>query len=87
MVVDVDWTVNGACLPGPGETRLCMCGAVVVHDSHKSAKLHRRRTERILPPSRDLLKKDGQRGGQDHAGVGSPGGGLNAVAANYSRRP
>ncbi|KAH7968180.1 hypothetical protein HPB52_006431 [Rhipicephalus sanguineus] len=56
-VADADRRANGACLPVPAGTRLCPCGAVMVHDSHAQSKLHRRRTGHTLPPSRDASEE------------------------------
>ncbi|KAH7936443.1 hypothetical protein HPB52_023428 [Rhipicephalus sanguineus] len=56
-VADADRRANGACLPVPAGTRLCPCGAVMVHESHAQSKLHRRRTGDTLPPSRDASEE------------------------------
>ncbi|KAH7956373.1 hypothetical protein HPB52_008705 [Rhipicephalus sanguineus] len=56
-VADADRRANGACLPVPAGTRLCPCGAVMVHESHAQSKLHRRRTGHTLPPSRDASEE------------------------------
>ncbi|KAH7976441.1 hypothetical protein HPB52_014253 [Rhipicephalus sanguineus] len=56
-VADADRRANGACLPVPAGTRLCPCGAVMVHDSPVQSKLHRRRMGHTLPPSRDASEE------------------------------
>ncbi|KAH7976227.1 hypothetical protein HPB52_010181 [Rhipicephalus sanguineus] len=56
-VADADRRANGACLPVPAGTRLCACGAVMVHESHAQSKLHRRRTGHTLPLSRDASEE------------------------------
>ncbi|XP_037526489.1 translation initiation factor IF-2 [Rhipicephalus sanguineus] len=56
-VADADRRANGACLPVPTGTRLCPCGAVMVHDSHAQSKLHRRRTGHTQPPSREASEE------------------------------
>ncbi|XP_049268142.1 uncharacterized protein LOC125757073 [Rhipicephalus sanguineus] len=56
-VADADRRANGACLPVPAGTRLCLCGAVMVHDSHEQSKLHWRHTGHTLPPSCDASEE------------------------------
>ncbi|KAL1474278.1 hypothetical protein MTO96_038101 [Rhipicephalus appendiculatus] len=86
-VEDADRRANGACFPVPAGTRLCECGAVVVHCSHELGKLHRRRTEGALPPGRETPQDPPRRRGQGHAGAGGPGGGFRPVAACGGLRP
>ncbi|KAL1470057.1 hypothetical protein MTO96_024678 [Rhipicephalus appendiculatus] len=86
-VEDADRRANGACLPVPAGTRLCECGAVVVHSSHELGKLHRRRTEVTVPPSRETSQDPPQRRGQGHDVAGSLGGGFRPVAPDSGLRP
>ncbi|KAL1457231.1 hypothetical protein MTO96_027709 [Rhipicephalus appendiculatus] len=67
--------------------RLCECGAVVVHSSHELGKLHRRRTEVTVPPSRETSQDPPQRRGQGHDVAGNPGGGFRPVAPDGGLRP
>lgn len=50
-IADADRAAEGASLPLPEGTRLCGCGAVLLHACHRAGPLHRARTQAAAAPS------------------------------------